>query len=110
MGLLVYYLDHRERRSRIHTDEIIDDYPEDLERVERRHAGRSMILVPGFLLAGSAVSWIVLGSGMYGMLVAVPVMPVALWALERFGGPNDPKWRRVRDEWKRQHLKRFRAS
>jgi hypothetical protein len=95
------YREYRQRRDETCTDEMIDDYPEDLERVERRHAGRSMILLPIFLLTGIAASWIALGTGVYGALVAFPAAAVALWALGRFGGPNDPKWKRVRDEWKR---------
>jgi Flp pilus assembly protein TadB len=109
VGPLYYYDAHRKRRDETCTDEMIDDYPEDLERVERRHANQMLIVPLGLALAVIGASWIIFGTGLYGGLVAVPVMAVASWALGRFGGPNDPKWKRVRDEWKRQRMERFRA-
>jgi len=106
IGPLHYYDAHRKRTDRsCGCEPAIDDYPQDLERVERRHAGRSMILVPVLLLTGIAASWIALGTGLYGALVAFLAAPVALWALGRFGGPSDPKWKSVRDEWRRQHIR-----
>jgi hypothetical protein len=99
------YREYRQRRDETCTDETVGDYPEDLERVERRHANQMLIVPLGLALAVIGASWIIFGTGLYGGLVALPVMAVASWALGRFGGPNDPKWKRVRDEWKRQHIR-----
>lgn len=108
IGGLAYY--YRERRDKTQTDEAIDDYPEDLERVERQHARQWLILFPLLAATGIVVSWIIFGTGIYGAIVALPATVVASWTLGRFGGPNDPKWKKVRDEWKRQSMERNRAS
>lgn len=99
MGLAYYYREQRDKTGFwiTRTHETIDDYPEELEEVERRYSKQCLILAPTFLATGIAVSWIILGSGTYGVLGAGLAIVVAAWALGRFGGPNDPKWKRVRD-------------
>ena len=111
IGLAYYYRERRDPHSWIfpEIDEAVDDYPKELERVERRHAKQDLILFHAFMVTGIAGSWIIFGIGTYGLIGAVLAMVAASWALGRFGGPSDPKWKRVKDEWKRRHGEAGRA-
>jgi hypothetical protein len=81
----------------------VDDYPEALQAIERRHIGRHLILVPTLVIVGYFISLIVTGTGYYGACGGLLTAYLALLALARFGGPNDPKWKRVNDEWRQKH-------
>jgi vacuolar-type H+-ATPase subunit I/STV1 len=103
VGLAIYYRHYRERKDEGRAHKIIDGYPEELENVERRYLKQWLILAPAFLLVGIALSWIIFGIGWYGALAALVALVVATWGLGRFGGPSDPRWKRVRDDWTRRH-------
>ncbi len=112
MGPIYVYRERKDPHSWLFpdSDETLEDYPEELERVERRHAGQDLILIPLFMITGIAVSWIIFDTGWYGGLGGFLGTVVTSWALGRFGGPNDPKWNKVRSEWRRQHTGADRAG
>jgi hypothetical protein len=112
LGLL-YILSERISSDRITKQRIIDapgDYPEDLRRVEGRHLRWNLILIPSFTVSGIGISWILFDTGIYGVLPGFLAAVLALWALGRFGGPADPKWKRVRADWERHHMETAGAS
>src|SRR6266540_6893198 len=91
----------RSQRQESQHEGVVDDYPEDLKRVQQRYDRRWIALSLTLMLFGIAVSWIVVGVGWYGLLAALPAIVLASWVLGRFGGPTDPKWKSVRDDWTR---------
>ena len=97
-GLVNYW---QQRRDAGEGDEVAG-YPEQLEIVERRHAKQFLMLLPTFWLIGIALSWIIVGTGWYGVLAGLVAAAVIWWALGRFGGPSDPRWKRVKDDWMRR--------
>jgi hypothetical protein len=94
---------YRERRDDVEAANTVDDYPEVLKEVERRYAGYDLVLMPIVILTGIGASWLIFGVGWYGVLGGFIAGAAVSWIIGRLGGPNDPRWRKVRDDWRSSH-------
>lgn len=71
--------------------EVPQAYAEPGQRVEKRQLMLEYILLLGFPLVGIGASWVMFGTGIYGVLPGLAAALAAIWVLGRPGAPAGTK-------------------
>jgi hypothetical protein len=99
VGLLAFFvLLHDPKRGRQDSESQSEDFPEALVRLEVQYRLRGLFILPTIFVVFVALSWLIVGSALWGLLPAFLASYVVKRLLARFGGPDDPAWKSAREK------------